>query len=468
MGTVTLYPTAVAKRYNSSTTNNDYENGWYSPYLISEETGYLERSPWDSDVSSWRDINTTEEGYNFMLAFRFPAAQLQGKRLTKTSISLQYKVPESAVIIDEDNDSVCFQLDTYINDDPINHTFGDVIDAAHREFHGQWPPSSFTVEESYTNDSQFNSSYIYVTLRGWVYLSDSNRYLRTELGSFICVSATFTYLDAQPPSIYSITTEISQPSGLPSKFSGYGIAGVSKCLVRAVVRADRAISSVYFRYTDYTGTTRTVSMSKSGSSYVGTTPTAVAAGSTVFTVTAVDSAGESGSGNGTLSGVYAYSDPSVSVTGLQRVNSSSAETETGQYYRIKVSESHSSINGQNTVSITAGVKGSSTRQTISAGSWTRSNSAVLTNEDLVYVITVIITDDVGNSQTVEASVNGRLRDFVMKRNVSAKSSHFAVGMTPDANQGSGVSSIQLPANGKIIIGGQDITAWLRSQIGGNW
>lgn len=404
-----------------------------------------------------------------MLAFRFPAAQLQGKRLTKTSISLQYEAPDNFDYIMSEYDVVGLQIATYINDDPINYTFDDVIDAAHKEFIGTYPPSSFTVEASYTTDSQFNSSYIYVTLRGWI--SSQGRDINDRLGSFVCASATFTFKDDEAPSIYSITTEISQPSGLPSKFSGYGIAGVSKCLVRAVVRADRAISSVYFRYTDYTGTTRTVSMSRLPNivdEYEGTTPTAVAAGSTVFTVTAVDSAGESGSGNGTLSGVYAYSSPSVSVAGLQRVNSSSVETETGQYYRIKVSESHSSINGQNTVSITAGVKGSSTRQTISAGSWTRSNSAVLTNEDLVYVITVIITDDVGNSQTVEASVNGRLRDFVMKRNVSAKSSHFAVGMTPDANQGSGVSSIQLPANAKIIIGGQDITAWLRNQIGGSW
>lgn len=461
MGTVTLYPDYYAKRYNSSTTNNDYENGWYSPYRVGE--GGLERAPWQNISDVDKEIYTTIARHDFMLAFRFPAAQLQGKRLTKTSLSLQYEMPGN-VLIGEEHVSLGLQIDTYINDNPINHTFDDVIDAADRDFHEDWPPSSFTVENSYTTDSQFNSSYIYVTLRGWIDRAS------TELGSFTCVSATFTYQDAQPPSVYSITTEISQPSGLPSKFSGYGIAGVSKCQVTAVVTADadRAISSVYFRYTDYAGTTRTVSMSKSGSRYVGTTPTAVAAGSTVFTVTAVDSAGESGSGNGTLSGVYAYSGPIVSVTGLQRVNSSSVETDTGQYYRIKVSESHSSINGQNTVRITTGVKGSSTRQTISAGSWTRSNSAVLTNEDLVYVITVIITDDVGNSQTVEASVNGRLRDFVMKRNVSAKSSHFAVGMTPDENQGSGVSSIQLPPGGKIIIGGQDITAWLRSQIGGNW
>lgn len=264
-----------------------------------------------------------------------------------------------------------------------------------------------------------------------------------------------------PPSVSNISTTPVQPSGLPSTFSSVYIANVSKCKVQASVSAGTyAIREVYFSYPGVEKVSMTYD--STARKYVGTTPLALSATTQTITitVTAVDTSGYYTAETVNVT-VTPYADPTLTVNTLYRSNAQGAEDNTGQYYKIKVTASCSSVQSKNYItSLKAGVK-NGTQHTLSSGS-TYTFGPELPNEDLVYVIHISVTDYVGHETWIERSLAGRLRDVVFKRDVNRKTAHVGVGMTPDGNAR---TTVQLPPNGTIIIGGQDLIAWLQSKLG---
>lgn len=263
-----------------------------------------------------------------------------------------------------------------------------------------------------------------------------------------------------PPSIGSTSTSPVQPSGLPATFSSVYIANVSKCKVQASVSAGTySIREVYFSYPGVEKVSMTYD--STARKYVGTTPLALSS-SVSITVTAVDTSGYWTASDPITVSVAVYADPPLTINTLYRCNAQGAEDNTGQYYKIKVTASCSSIDGKNYItSLTAGVKNGETTHNLTNGQF-HTFGPELPNEDLVYVIHISVTDYVGHETWIERSLAGRLRDVVFKRDVQHETAHVGVGMTPDGNTR---TTVQLPPNGTIIIGGQDLIAWLQNTLG---
>lgn len=266
-----------------------------------------------------------------------------------------------------------------------------------------------------------------------------------------------------PPTVGSVSVSPIN-SGLDADFASTAIAGISRCRVQASVsKGTNNISRVYLTYPEYSGS---IAMTLSGGYYVGETTLALSQ-STTFTVTAVDTEGYYDSDTTSIS-VEPYAAPTIRVNTLIRCDASGAEDGSGTYFLINAAASCSSVDGKNYIvsnSFTARVKNSSNYVQVTNNENTRSNVGELVNEDAVYVIVVAVTDHVGSTSSVEIGLAGKLRDVVFKRDTTHNTAHVGIGMSP---AGGDETSIQLPPGGKIIIGGQDITAWLRSQIGGSW
>lgn len=265
----------------------------------------------------------------------------------------------------------------------------------------------------------------------------------------------------EPPYVGNISTTPVQPDSLPATFSSVYIANVSKCKVQASVSAGTySIREVYFSYPGVEKVSMTYD--STARKYVGTTPLALSATTQTITitVTAVDTSGYYTSETVNVT-VTPYADPTLTINTLIRCDAQGAEDNTGQYYKIKVTAGCSSVQNKNSItSLKAGVK-NGTQHTLSSGS-TYTFGPELPNEDLVYVIHISVTDYVGHETWIERSLAGRLRDVVFKRDVQRKTAHVGVGMTPDGNTR---TTVQLPPNGTIIIGGQDLISWLQETLG---
>lgn len=263
-----------------------------------------------------------------------------------------------------------------------------------------------------------------------------------------------------PPSVSNISTTPVQPSGLPATFSSVYIANVSKCKVQASISAGtNAIREVYFSYPGVEKVSMTYD--STARKYVGTTPLALSS-SVSITVTAVDTSGYWTASDPIKVSVAVYADPTLTVNTLYRCDALGAEDNTGQYYKIQVTATCSSVQNKNSItSLTAGVKNGQTTHNLTNGQF-HTFGPELPNEDLVYVIHISVTDYVGHETWIERSLAGRLRDVVFKRDVQHETAHVGVGMTPDWNAR---TTVQLPPNGTIIIGGQDLISWLQNTLG---
>ena len=424
-----------------------------------------EWSPWNTNTSTAVELYS-EEPYD-KIAYRIDASQAAGNTLDGVSLLLQYAVLYFAP----------FTLSCSVyTDDP---TAGSPA-----------PIASGTVSCS-TQQAQINASVqlqtglenapnvLYVVISA----SYDAPFARGLIGYFTPDSCTVTYTipeptpgpGGNPPVVGTPTFSLTQPTAqLATDFPNTWISGISKCTVRAAVTADGTISRVYFTY----GNSGQVTMTLENGVYVGTTPGGVMDG-TLFTVTAI-SGGLTGSNSATLTGVEPYSPPSVQIVGLKRVYIDGdviIEDDGGNVCEIMISPEISSLNeGNSIISITAAIDGISGEFPLDKNN---SNYQKIEDEDegepvdlsdpnKVYVITVTILDKVGRTGESRASVNGKLRDIVMKRDTTNNVTHLGVGMTPDVNAAGAYTSIQLPAGAKIIVGGRDITAWLRAQIGDIW
>ena len=265
-----------------------------------------------------------------------------------------------------------------------------------------------------------------------------------------------------PPSINEVTVSVVQPSEFHSDFDGVYVAGYSKCRVRVEATVGTyALTSTSAVFT-YTGYSQAVRMTKvSGGEYEGTTPTALS-GNTTITVTVIDEGGGMASKTVSVS-VIPYAPPTIRVTNYIRCDSQGDAEEGGKYFRVEAIANCSDVDNLNRItSFQAGVLGGTMHDF--------SNGSVLSGEELsdenaVYVISVTATDLAGGQANIQLSLAGKLRDVVFKRDMQNYTAHVGVGMAPT---GGAVTTIELPPNGDIKIGGQSLIAWLQTQIENNF
>jgi hypothetical protein len=201
----------------------------------------------------------------------------------------------------------------------------------------------------------------------------------------------------------------------------------------------------------------------SGGVYEGTTPTPLN-GNTAFTVYALDSIGQIASAEAApITNVKPYSAPYVTIENCYRCSAQGAPQDGGPRYMIRATAHYSSVDSKNGVSVfLVKADGTNTWNPLSSGALMGPYEGT-PDANEVYTLTVRLTDTVGTSVDTAVSLAAALRDFVMKR--GSGGAHLGIGMTPQVSAYSGRSTIQLPPNGKILVGGVDLIAWLETNVG---
>ena len=271
------------------------------------------------------------------------------------------------------------------------------------------------------------------------------------------VSVTI-YKPASRPSIGSITLSPVQPEGLSPDFAGRYIAGITAVRVRTSVSVDSSATgtnTVRLSWPGSAGITR----SFTGTSYTLDEQTPPVTENTVFTVSVTDSLGGSSSANASVSNVIPYVPPSAELQELGRCDAQGTLQDGGAYYRINATaQIYTDLPDNAITKFTACLNGQSTPDDLTSGVTSILGGGM--DAATAYTVTVTVQDRVSGEQRREFRLAGLLRDFVLKR--YGHSSHLGIGCTPAPTQSG--CSIQLPAGGSLIIGGQDVIAALLARI----
>lgn len=268
---------------------------------------------------------------------------------------------------------------------------------------------------------------------------------------------TFTLAagDDMKPTIGTPSTEIVQAAGgATTYYPNTYIAGLSKCKVSVAVtlptNAGVATNGAYLAYPG--GSRVNMQYNSTTGKYEGTT--AALTGNTTITITVMDERGKYSQKTVTISGVVAYTEPSVEINLAYRCNSEGTQESGGQYWRIRVTAQYSTaLSGNSLRKLTAGIENGVAYSLISGS--TSSPFSGMTNPKTNYKVIVTVQDKVSGEITKEIVLEGLLRNFVWTR--STDGTYVGVGTTPTRT--SGGSSIEVPQNGAFLIGGTEYGAF---------
>lgn len=276
----------------------------------------------------------------------------------------------------------------------------------------------------------------------------------TVTGGTSAMSGSFTLQagDDMKPSVGTPTAAIVQASSA-SDFPNTYIAGISKCKVSVSVSfpTNAGVSSVRLSYPG--GTTVNMSYNSGTGKYEGTTAAPITT-NTTFTVTVTDVRGLYTQKTVSITGVVAYTEPSVVVNLAYRCDSSGNEESGGPYWRIKVTASYTTnLSGNSLRKLTAAVK-NGTANNLTSGTLSGALSGT-TNPKTAYTIVIIVQDKVSGEITKEIVLEGMLRNVVITR--SDDGTYVGVGTTPETT--SGESTVELPSGGRFLVGGNNYGAF---------
>lgn len=285
----------------------------------------------------------------------------------------------------------------------------------------------------------------------------------TVTGGTSTMSGSFTLnaSSAMAPNVGTPTASIVQGASAAADYPSTYIAGISKVKVAVTVsaRTNAAISSVVLSYPG--GSSVSMSYNSSTGKYEGTTAAPITQ-DTTFTVKATDQRGLQTSKTVSVTGVVAYTQPSVTINIAYRCNSSGTEESGGAYFRIRATASYSTnLSGNSLKKLTAGVKNGAASSIISGT--TSLPISGTTNPKSAYVIVVIVQDKVSGEIAKEITLEGLSRNFVVTR--SGDGTYLGVGTTPSRT--SGPSAVELPENGSFLISGKEYGAFAALVDGAN-
>lgn len=253
------------------------------------------------------------------------------------------------------------------------------------------------------------------------------------------------------PTVGTVTTSIVQSAGAAQDYPNTYIAGISKVKITASItlntNAAIANNGVYFYYPG--GSNVIMSLNQQTGLYEGTTAAPITQ-DTTFTVRAVDVRRAYGENTASISGVVAYTRPSVVVNTAYRCNNQGQEESGGEYWKIRVTATYSTSLSGNSVTVKAGVK-NGTMNTLTSGQMCGPYSGT-TNPLSAYTIVITVQDLVSGVILKEITLEGMQRDFVL--NHTGGKTHLGVGLTPlgkDVERD--VNTIELPYDGLFLVGG---------------
>lgn len=272
------------------------------------------------------------------------------------------------------------------------------------------------------------------------------------------LSASFTATAGtnMNPTVGALSFAPVNSGRVATNFPNSYIAGYSKVKVAAAVTAgsNAAISNVVLSFPG--GSNVTMTYNSSSGKYEGTTA-AVINGNTTFTVTAKDARSMSGSKQGTLSGVVAYVKPSVTpdTANCYRCNSSGTKQDGGPYARVKATATwYSSLSGNALTSFLFYIKedkaaGYNYSVNLTSGQLSSVLQIRVPGESDYVTVVFQIQDKVSDVITRELRLPALRKNVYIRR--SADGTYVGIGMEPKRK--SGISDIELPEGGAVLIGG---------------
>ena len=265
---------------------------------------------------------------------------------------------------------------------------------------------SYTVPRSWF-DAYPSSTSLSVTVSVQTYTSSA---CTTAVGSAVTATVTVTADAGMAPTINSgFAAAAAYNTGTAAaSISGY-VQGYSKARLTLtkskLTMANNATVSSYAVLCQ--GSTTTVS--SPGATATADTPTLTAASATAITVTVTDSRGRTASTTLTVTPM-AYAAPTLTGVSVFRCGSGGAASEAGTYYSAKATAGCSSLDGKNSVTLTARHKTVAAASYGSATALTSGTAKVLGGSlgaDTSYIVRLTATDSLGNAKTAEVTLPGR-------------------------------------------------------------
>lgn len=248
--------------------------------------------------------------------------------------------------------------------------------------------------------------------------------LQTSSAGTVIRNGTVTVPASAKPSFPSAAKPSVQPTTTGTILDQWGIyvAGISKAVVTQANTGAPAIS--------YSAAIKSYKITGNGCNATGTslpltaTSSTLTSGSKVFTVTATDSRGRTGSINSDTITVLAYSDPYVSNPKAIRCLANGTADDDGTYIKATATPNCTSLGGRNTVSVTVSYRIAGGDTWYTAGTLNDQNTLVFhSDSSSAHVITVsnnyevrfTVTDTVGRSASSIVIVPRSLWEMHVKK-----------------------------------------------------
>lgn len=265
---------------------------------------------------------------------------------------------------------------------------------------------SYTVPRSWFNGYPTSTS-LTVTVSVQTYTNSS---CTTAVGSPVTTTLTVTADGDMKPTIGTgfAAAAPNNTGTAAASINGY-VQGYSKATVTLTKnKLTMANGATVTKYeVTCLGVTKTVNSPGATSSVT----TELLAGTSAITITVkvTDSRGRTASTTLSVTPM-AYTKPTISGVSVFRCNSGGAADEGGAYFSAKATAGCSSLNGQNSVTLTAKYKAAGGSSYSSAYTLTSGTARVIggsLSENVTYVVQLTVTDSLGNTATVTKTISTR-------------------------------------------------------------
>lgn len=274
----------------------------------------------------------------------------------------------------------------------------------------------------------------------------------------VTASFTLTAGENMKPMVGTPTVSIVQPARIASTFPNTWIANISNAKVVANVSpgSNAAISSVVASYGS-----ESVSMAYNSTTgnYEGTTSKPVT-GNTTFTVIATDERGFTARSSYSLTGVQAYSAPTITIDrpATYRCNSSGNELSGGPYVRVKATANYTAITGNTLESFYFYVSedGSSTTHNLTSGTQSAAYQLLSPRPDNAITVVVLAQDKISEAVTARITLPGAHHDVVVAR--YGNKTAIGIGQVPNElsdSDGYGADGVDVAEFGGYYVNGRD-------------
>lgn len=272
-------------------------------------------------------------------------------------------------------------------------------------------------------------------------------------------SLTLTAGNNMKPTVGNPAVTIVQPSRIASIFPNTWIANVSNAKITAAVSAgsNATIHSVTVNY----GTESAAMAYNSTTELYEVTTNKPVTGNVTFTVIATDTRGLTGRSTYSLTGVKAYSKPTITIDSANtfRCDASGDEQSGGPYVRVKATafcDTGISGNALDAFYFYVNEDGSSTTYNLSSGVQSAACQLLSPRPDNAITVVVVAQDKISGSVTVMTTLSGAHKDVVIAR--FGENTVVGIGQAPTRlsnGVGAYCDGISIPNKGGYYVGGKD-------------